>query len=105
VPHASELRHPQGTAIGRRHVFGVCDGGGNPESLVEQGLNDPSFDPELNELVDLRSVTEFALSSDEIRTFARRRIYSPESRRALVASSPHIFGLGRMWEAYTAPVG
>jgi hypothetical protein len=72
------------------------------QSLIEQGPKDPDFDPQLNELVDLRSVTEFALSSDEVRTFARRRVFSPESRRAFVASSPHIFGLGRMWEAYTA---
>jgi hypothetical protein len=31
---------------------------------------------------------------------AKRRIFSPESRRAFVATEPHIFGLGRMMEIY-----
>ena len=71
------------------------------QTLIEQGPKDPDFDPRLNELVDLRSVTEFALSGDQARTLARRTVYSAESRRAFVASTPHIFGFGRMWEAYT----
>jgi len=70
------------------------------QTLIEQGTKDPDFDPRFNELVDLRTVTEFALSGDQARTFARWRVYDAESRRAFVACAPHIFGFGRMWQAY-----
>jgi len=81
-------------------TFSGCVTVDDIQTLIDQGPKDPDFDPQLNELVDLRNVTEFALSSDEARTFARRKVYSAESRRAFVASAPHIFGFGRMWEAY-----
>lgn len=41
------------------------------------------------------------MSGDQARMLARRQIFSPESRRAFVATNPGIFGVGRMWEIYT----
>jgi len=64
----------------------------------DQTSNDPDFDSEFNQIVDLRAVTDFEVSIEEFRALARRRIFAPSSRRAFVAKDPHIFGMGRLWE-------
>ena len=46
----------------------------------DQLLNDPDF--------------------NEAKTIARRRLFSPTSRRAFVTATPTIFGMGRMMQAY-----
>jgi hypothetical protein len=66
----------------------------------ERLLADPDFDPSFDQLLDMTAATKFEISADEARTLARRRMLSPESRRAFVATAPHIFGLGRMMEIY-----
>jgi hypothetical protein len=45
------------------------------------------------------------ISAQEARILAERRIFSRESRRAFVATKPHIFGLGRMMEIYYERLG
>jgi hypothetical protein len=67
----------------------------------EETKTDPSFDPTFNQIVDLRSATGIQMSGDQARMLASRQIFSPESRRAFVATKPSIFGMGRMWEIYT----
>jgi len=71
------------------------------ETRMNQALSDPDFNRDFNELVDLRAATAIDASSDEARMLAGRKLYSPESKRAIVAASPAIFGMGRMWQAYT----
>ena len=66
----------------------------------DQLLNDPDFNSEFNQLIDLRAATSLDLSVDEAKIIARRRLFSPTSRRAFVAANPTIFGMGRMMEAY-----
>ena len=63
-------------------------------------LVDPDFDASFDQLIDTIKATKFDLSPDQARTLARRRIFSPEARRAFLAIEPHIFGLGRMMEIY-----
>jgi hypothetical protein len=63
-------------------------------------LADPDFDASFDHLIDATSATKLDISADEAKMIAHRRIVSPESRRALVAGKPHIFGLGRMMEIY-----
>jgi hypothetical protein len=63
-------------------------------------LADPNFDANFDQLIDTTLVTEFDITADEAIILAKRRIISPESRRAFVATEPHIFGLGRMMEVY-----
>jgi hypothetical protein len=63
-------------------------------------LADPDFDARFDQLIDTTAATKFEISAKEARTLAKRRIFSPESRRAFVATDPHIFGLGRMMEIY-----
>jgi hypothetical protein len=63
-------------------------------------LADPEFDATFDQLVDTTLTTKFDISADEARTIAERSIVSPGSRRAIVAPKPHIFGMGRMMEAF-----
>jgi hypothetical protein len=63
-------------------------------------LADPDFDTSFDQLIDATAVTKFEISADEARILANRSILSSKSRRAFVATKPHIFGLGRMMEAY-----
>jgi hypothetical protein len=53
-----------------------------------QTKTDREFNPEFNQLVDLRAVTRFDLTSDQARTLARRMIFSATSKRSLVAANP-----------------
>jgi hypothetical protein len=68
-------------------------------------LADPDFDPSFDQLIDASHVTNIDLSADEVRILASRRVVSPESRRAIVAAKPHIFGLGRMMEIFHEDLG
>ena len=67
----------------------------------DQTKTDPNFNPEFDQIVDLRATTSFEMTSEQARVLARRMIFSFSSKRAFVASRPAIFGMGRMWEAYT----
>ena len=67
----------------------------------DQTKTDPDFNPEFNQIVDLRAVTAFAMTSDQARVLARRMIFSLTSKRAFVAANPAVFGVGRMWEIFT----
>ena len=67
----------------------------------DQTKTDSDFNPEFNQIVDLRAVTAFDMTSDQARTLAQRMIFSSTSKRAFVAASPAVFGVGRMWEIFT----
>jgi hypothetical protein len=59
-------------------------------------LADPNFNQEFNQLIDLTQVTGVDAATEEITALARRAVFSPNSKRAWVASSPGIFGIGRL---------
>ena len=63
-------------------------------------LADLDFDPTFDQLIDMTPTTRLDLSADQARTIASRAVLSPDSRRAIVAAKPYIFGLGRMMEVY-----
>ena len=63
-------------------------------------LIDPDFDASFDQLIDTTRVAKFDISVAEARILASRPIVSPESRRAFVATNPHILGLGQMLEIY-----
>jgi len=80
---------------------GDCVSWNEIKACQDRTRTDPEFSPEFDQIVDLRSVTDFAMTTDQTRTLARRKIFSSTSRRALVAPCPAVFGVGRMWEAFT----
>src|SRR5580704_611018 len=61
---------------------------------------DPDFDPTFVHLVDATRVSGTELTASEISRLARRTKFSPKSRKALVVSTPLLFGLARMFETY-----
>jgi hypothetical protein len=71
-------------------------------SHQEQFSNDPDFDPQFNLLIDAAAATALDVSTDEARTIASQGLFAPTSRRALLASSPAVFGMGRLMGVYHA---
>ena len=67
----------------------------------EQTKTDPDFNPEFNQVVDLRAVTGFDMTAEQAASLAQRMIFSSKSKRAFVAASPAVFGVSRMWEMFT----
>ena len=63
-------------------------------------LSDPDFNADFDQLIDVTTATDVAITAAEARNIAERQIVSKESLRAFVATRPHIYGLGRMMEAF-----
>jgi len=63
-------------------------------------LNDPDFDPTFDHFNDYTAVTGADMSVDELRAYASRQVFSPTSRRAVVARQPAVFGLSRVFEVW-----
>jgi len=68
------------------------------QSLVK----DPDFDPSFNQLVDVSETTSLDITVEEAKTIARRSIYLPTSRRAVIAKDPNVFAMGRLMDVYHA---
>ena len=66
----------------------------------DQLLSDPDFSPEFDQLADGTAVTALDLSIDEAKEVARRKLFSPTSKRAFVGSSPAIYGMLRLAGTY-----
>lgn len=60
-------------------------------------LSDPDFERTYSQIIDLTQITEFALSNEDIRAFANFSVFSPESRRAIIAPGDLKFGMARMF--------
>ena len=60
-------------------------------------VNDPDFDPHDGLLFDLRSITEFRISSTEIRMFATEYISHERARRAYLVPTEEVYGMVRMY--------
>ncbi len=74
-------------------------------AYTEQLSRDPDFDPTYSQLVDATGVTKSEITGPELSSLARRTRFSPQSRRAIVVTSTFLFGLGRMYEAYSQVSG
>ena len=63
-------------------------------------LRDPDFNAEFDQLIDATAVAQFDVSHDEVKMIAARKVFSATSRRAFVAGSSFIYGMGRMISIY-----
>jgi hypothetical protein len=77
-----------------------CVSWGEIRACQDQTHVDPDFNAEFDQIVDLHSVTRFVMTPGQARTLAQRKVFSITSKRAFVAPSPSVFGVGRMWEAF-----
>lgn len=90
---------------GRQVVFTRCFGTITITDLwdtVQHLRNDPAFNPDLRQLIDLSELTGMNATFEEIWHFARDKDgdpFSGSSRRAVVAPQNFAYGLARMYEA------
>ena len=62
--------------------------------------SDPEFKPEFNQLIDATSATAEDLTRSGAQELTQGNIFSVTSKRALVATQPAIFGMGRLLLTY-----
>jgi len=65
----------------------------------------PDFDRSFSQLVDLSHVTRIEFTHEDVEWFARATIFSPNSRRAILAPADLVFGLARTFEILRDTVG
>ena len=61
---------------------------------------DPGFDPTMRQLCNMMDVTRIDTSPEALRRLAQRSIFSPGTRRALVAVQDAHYGLSRMFKVF-----
>jgi hypothetical protein len=62
---------------------------------------DPRFRPTMSHLIDSRLMAIPVMDPGELRRLAQVKIFSPQSRRALIVpDNPLAFGLARMYQLY-----
>jgi len=61
---------------------------------------DPEFDRSFDQIIESLQAEGIELTSEEVRAIASRSVFSPTSKRALVAVSPTFFGVARMMQSY-----
>lgn len=67
---------------------------GHQNRLVE----DPDFDPSFSQLWNLTQVTEAKVKAADVEMMARRDVFSPASRRAIIVAKEDHYGLARMFQ-------
>jgi hypothetical protein len=67
-------------------------------SHFERLLADPEFDPTYSQLMDFSQVERFDFTAVDVQQMALRKIFSKESRRAILVPNDLAFGLARMYE-------
>ena len=61
--------------------------------------NDPAFDPSFNFLMDLRSVTRFYITGDELRALAVDSALDRAAKQVYVVPSDIVYGMARIYSA------
>ena len=82
-------------------VFSTAEGVLTAQDILthrQRIYEDLVFDPSYDELIDLRDVIEFPVSSTEMQKIAELPLFNEKSRRAIVAEKDINFGMARMYE-------
>ena len=61
--------------------------------------DDPDFDPDYGVLFDLRSITEFRISSAEVREFSMSHMFHDRARRAYLVPADEVHGMIRVFSS------
>lgn len=67
-------------------------------SAAARALTDPAVGKDFNRIVNLTDVTEITVTPASLRRLADQGQLIPMGRRAIIATTPVIFGLARMFE-------
>jgi len=65
----------------------------------------PDFDPACNQLFDGRRIDSLEVTDEEMVEIASIGLSPLRAKRALIAATPCVFGLFRMYEAYSSSLG
>lgn len=60
--------------------------------------NDSDFDPGFSQFIDTTEPKSIDFTPDCIRRLARKNLFSPSSRRAILAEKDHLYAHARMFE-------
>jgi hypothetical protein len=88
----------------RRMVFCRAWGELSSKDVLEhyqQMRDDPAFDATFQQLGDLREVSKVTATKESVRDAARMHVFEPGTRRAFVADNDTIYGMARMFAAYS----
>jgi hypothetical protein len=92
----------------RRLVLSSGSGALTIEDILghqERLLNDPDFDSSFSQLSDFTQFTRIEVTGDQVRLAAKKNIFSPHSRRAMVVKNDLQYGLARMFELHRDSAG
>ena len=62
---------------------------------------DPTFSPDYRQLCDLQQVSDLRITREFLRDLAMASIFNRGTRRALIATTDHYYGLGRMLQTFS----
>jgi hypothetical protein len=92
----------------RKLVITRIWGAATEDEIFDHGQrlrNDPQFQPDFRQLVDMSELTEIRVGSGLIRNASRNQFFSPGVRRAVVANSEAAFGMARMYAIASEEAG
>src|SRR6266853_3969647 len=71
----------------------------------ERLSKDPDFDPTFSQLSDFTHITKIDITPEDVRLAAKKNLFSPQSRRAMLVKDDLQFGLARMFEIHRELAG
>jgi hypothetical protein len=83
-------------------VFAIASGKVTAEEILtgrSHMADDPSFSPNMKQLIDMVGVIEVAFTTKDLRVAAACDPFGPGSKRALVGDRDVTYGMARMYEA------
>ena len=92
----------------RKLVITRIWGAATEDEIFDHGQrlrNDPQFQPDFRQLVDMSELTEIRVGSGLIRNASRNQFFAPGVRRAVVANSEAAFGMARMYAIASEEAG
>jgi hypothetical protein len=92
----------------RKLVLSTASGALTKEDILghqERLVKDPDFDPHFSQLADFTHITQVGITPEDVLLFARRNIFSSDSRRAMVVKDDATFGLAKMFEMHRELAG
>jgi hypothetical protein len=60
--------------------------------------NDGDFDPKFSQLIDATQPTSIEFTPDCVRRLAKKNLFAPTARRAIVADKDYVYAHARMFE-------
>jgi hypothetical protein len=67
---------------------------------MDRLIHDSDFDPTYSQIVDFTQFSGIDIEPEDVRQFAQRDIFSPQSRRAFLVKDDLQYGLARMFEIH-----